>query len=163
MDKLVLELISLLQRLLVAQQKLLDLSTQRKNAMAAFDIEGLNAILANEERHLQLLATMEIERKALIEKFRPLMGRFQPTVTEIARRCPPQQKEQLLGLAATVRDTVEKLDRLNRINHRITQAVLQNISKVAKIVTGLATHAGLYTPRGIKAPLRGVHTLDLAG
>ena len=56
---------------------------------------------------------------------------------------------------------VEKVERNQRINATVSEAVVKGLAKVLKIVTGLAQHAGLYMRNGRKADLRGIHLLEV--
>jgi hypothetical protein len=163
MDKLVMELIALLQKLLLAHQQLIELAGQRQMAMKTFDIPKLEKLVLREDSLTESLVVLDAERRGLIARIKPLLGKFEPTITHIAARCPQPQKDQLLALAAALRGAIEQFSKTQKTNQRITQAVVANFAKVLRVVTGLAQQAGLYTRRGQKAALRGIHTLDLAG
>jgi len=55
---------------------------------------------------------------------------------------------------------VEKTERMNRINAKVSGSVVQSLARVVKVITGMAQHAGLYMKNGRKASLSGVHMLD---
>lgn len=164
MDKLVLELLTLLRELLASHQRLLQIALMRQEAMRAFDVRRLTDLLEREKMEMQRLETVEKLRRILVEQMKLLMGRQTPaTISEIAKRVAEPQRSTLLGLAAQIKATVEQLDRNNRINAKVSEAVVKGLSKVLKIVTGMAQHAGLYMRDGRKAALRGIHTLEVTG
>lgn len=164
MDKLVAELIELLESLLAAYTRLVAIATARREAMGAFDTAMLNKLLEREHKEIAECQLLEQRRRNLVEGFKRELGRnIEPTTTEIARRSPEPLKSRILVLSAQIRKTVETLDRNNRINQRASQAVVGAIGRVMKVVTGLAQHAGLYMRNGRKAALRGIHLLDIAG
>ena len=162
MDKLVMELLTLLRELLAAHQRLLRLSQMRQEAMRTFDVQRLNDLLEREKAETQRLETIEKLRRILVEQMKLQLGRNTPaTISAIAQRVAEPQRSTLLGLAAQVKATVEQLDRSQRINAKVSETVVKSLAKVLKIVTGLAQHAGLYMRDGRKAALRGVHTLEV--
>jgi flagellar biosynthesis/type III secretory pathway chaperone len=161
MDKLINELLNLLSDLLAGQGRLLALATARRDAMKTFDIARLEALTEQQRVETQALAILDVRRKALVAQFKPLLKGAEPTVSEIARRVGEPQKTQLLALAGQIKATVEQLDRANRINATVSEAVIKGLAKVLKIVTGLAQHAGLYMRNGRKAALHGIHLLEI--
>jgi hypothetical protein len=162
MDRLVTELIALLRAILATQQRLLQVALARREAMRAFDIVRLEALLEQERGEALNLADLDKRRQALVAQFRNLLGKTVETnVSEIAKRSSEPARSQLLGLAAQLKDTVEQVDRNSRINATISETVVKGLSKVVKIVTGMAQHAGLYMRNGRKAALRGIHLLEV--
>jgi len=164
MDKLVAEMILLLESLLAAYTRLLAIADRRREAMGAFDTRMLNGLLEQEREEIQRCQNLEQARRTLVEKFKRELGRnIEPTTSQIARRCPEPQKSRVLVLSAQLRETMEKLARSNSINHRASQVVAGAIARVMKAVTGLTQQAGLYMRNGRKAVIRGIHVLDIAG
>ena len=164
MDKLVQELLTLLRELLAGQDRLLKLSLARRDAMRTFDLPRMEQLALHERNEMTQIATIERRRQSLVASFRKHLGQgVQPTVTEIALRCPEPAKTQLLALAAQIKTTIEELDRNLRINATVSEAVVKGLAKVLKVVTGLAQHAGLYMRNGRKAALHGIHLLEVTG
>jgi hypothetical protein len=163
MAKLVQELLNLLREMLGCQERLLRIAMLRQDAMRAYDVERLNGLLEEERGETQRSEEFTRRRVALVNQFRVAMGKGtpEPTVSEIAKRLDEPLKSQLLALAAHLRSITEKLERNTRINATVSEAVLKSISKVLKIVTGLAQHAGLYMRNGRKAAVRGIHLLEV--
>lgn len=159
-DKLASELVTLLQDLLLVHERLLILAQARQDAMRAYDVTHLAALVEREEVEGRTLAQMELRRRELMVRCQRLLG-FAPTTSQVAARCREPIASQLTGLAAKLRDTIERIDRLHRINARVNQAVVKSLAKVLKIVTGVAQHAGLYMRNGRKAALAGIHLLEL--
>src|SRR3954468_4373713 len=101
MDKLVIELLSLLRELLAGQQRLLALTLARREAMRSYDIDRLEALAEQERGALQAAALVDLKRKDLMARLKYTMGLAgAPTITEISKRVGDPQKSQLLGLAA---------------------------------------------------------------
>jgi len=164
MDKLALELITLLRDMLASQQRLLQIALLRQDAMRSFDIERLNVLHEQERTETQKAESFDNRRTVLIQRFRPLLpANLQPGVSEIARRCQEPVKSQLLALAGRLRAVVEQLDRHTRINAKVSETVVTGLAKVLKVMTGLAQHAGLYMRNGRKAALKGIHLLEVTG
>jgi hypothetical protein len=162
MDKLATELLDLLREMLLAQQSILRVATLRQEAMRAFDIERLQSLAEQERVEMQRAAELEKRRTALIARLRSQLGnRVEPTVSEVAKRVSEPVRAQLLGMAAQLKAVVEQVDRANRINAKVSQTVVTGLSKVLKIMTGLAQHAGLYMRNGRKAALKGIHLLEI--
>jgi flagellar biosynthesis/type III secretory pathway chaperone len=164
MDKLANEMTKLLAVLLAIHERLLVIATARQNAMRAFDMEALNRLLERERHELAGLESLERARLAIVAQFRQIMGKnAEPTVTQIAAGIGEPARTRLLVLSAHLKTAVEKLHRANRINSKVCQGVIKSISKVLKVITGMAQHAGLYMANGRKAAPSGVHLLDAVG
>lgn len=162
MDKLVQELLTLLREMLACQQRLLRIAGVRQDAMRAYDVERLTGLLEEERIETQRAEEYRKQREALVSKFRVALGNgVQPKVSEIAKRVEEPTKTQLLALAAELRTVTEKLERNTRINATVSEAIVKSISKVLKIVTGIAQHAGLYMRNGRKEAVRGIHLLEV--
>lgn len=154
-------MIELLQDMLVAHERLLSIANARYEAMRAFDMPALNALMAREQQEVQTLATLEQRRKQVMAQFRAVLGpRVEITTSEIAKRCDPQTRERMLALAGQLKSVVEQLAKINRINSKVSGSVVQSLARVVKVITGMAQHAGLYMKNGRKAALAGVHMLD---
>ena len=164
MDKLVAELIELLRLLLGAHGRLLAIATARREAMRLFDVGGMNDLLERERQELAGVQGLEQQRRNLIARFGPVLGRgVAATTGEIANRCQEPRRTQVLTLAAELRSVVEKLDRESRINVKVSQGVVKSLSKVMQVITGMAQHAGLYMRNGRKTTMAGMHLLDAVG
>lgn len=161
MDKLVNELLKLLGELLAGQRRLLAVAEARRDAMRTFDVARLEALTEQQRAETGALAALDARRKGIVAALRPHLRGAEPTVTEIAKRTAEPQRTQLLALAAEVKAAVEQLDRTNRINATVSDAVIKGLAKVLKVVTGLAQHAGLYMRNGRKAALHGIHLLEI--
>ena len=159
-DKLALELIALFQDLLAAHERQLALAKARLEAMRVYDLDQMTSLMAREELEVRGLEQLEARRKDLTARIKRVLG-VDPTTSLIAARMNEPQKSQLLGLAGRLRMVLEQLERTNRINAKVSQAVIKSLAKVLKIITGVAQHVGMYTRSGRKAALAGVHILEM--
>lgn len=164
MDKLVQELIELLRQMLATQERLLAIANARLEAIKTFDAGALNGLLERERVEVARAQQLDMTRANLVSRFAALFGRGVPTTTsEIASRCREPEKTQLLVIAGQLRESVEKLQRVNRINSKVSQSVVTSLSKVVQIITGVAQQAGLYMRNGRKSAIKGIHMLDAVG
>jgi hypothetical protein len=162
MDKPVNDLLNLLREMLGSQQRLLAIATARRDAMRAFDVERLNGLTEQEKLETDRAGELDRKRKDVTSQLRNALGRgVQPTVSEIAKRVDEPLRSQLLTVAAELKAVVEQLDRLTRINARVSETVVKGMARVLKVVTGMAQHAGLYMRNGRKAALAGLHLLEV--
>ena len=162
MDKLVNELLILLRDILASQQRLLQIAGVRQEAMKLYEIDRLNALLEQERLETQRAEAFISRRRVLMQQLHNVMGRnVEVKVSEIAKRCSEPARTQLLLLAAEIKTATEELDRRGRVNAKVSEAVVNGMAKVLKIMTGLAQHAGLYMRNGRKAALRGIHILEI--
>jgi len=161
MDKLATELLDLLRDLLEVNERLVVIGLARQEAMSAFDIPAINRLMEREKTELLTLQRLDLNRKDLTARLHAALGRNVPTTTsQVAARVGEPLRTQLLAMAAKLRAAAEQLERLNRINSKVSQTVVNSIGRVLKVVTGIAQHAGLYMKNGRKAALRGIHLLD---
>lgn len=154
-------MVELLEAMLQAHERILALATARYEAMRAFDMPSLTSLMAREQQEVQALTDLEKRRKEVIAQFRAVLGpRVEITTSEIARRADAASRERMLALAGQLKAVIEKIDKINRINSKVSGSVLQSLARVVRVITGMAQHAGLYMKNGRKASLRGVHMLD---
>ncbi|HVX86036.1 MAG TPA: flagellar export chaperone FlgN [Phycisphaerae bacterium] len=166
MDKLAQELINLLREMLESQRRLLAIALGRRQAMQAYDMERLNGLGEQEKAETERGTELEKKRTDLAVRFRQetlRMGQAAAkfSVSEIAGRCQEPAKSQLLIVAAELKAVVEQVERHMRINAKVSEAVVKGISRVLKVVTGMAQHAGLYMRNGRKAAVAGIHLLEV--
>lgn len=154
-------MIELLQRLLAAHERLLRVAQARFEAMQNYDLTQLNALLEKEQRETEGLLLLEAQRKTIIAQLRRVPGLpANPSISQLAALSPEPAKSQLLGLSGTLKSVVLELNRLNRINTKVSSGVSAGISKVLGVLTGAAPHAGVYLANGRKARVKGIHLLD---
>lgn len=162
MDKLVNELLKLLREILASQEALLRIAMARQEAMRVFDVEKLPALQEQERIEMQRGEALMQRRKMLVHQFGSVLGQgVEPTVSEIAKRCGEPAKTQLVVIASQIKTVVGELDRHTRINAKVSETVVKGLSKVMKVMTGMAQHAGLYMRNGRKAAIRGIHMLEI--
>lgn len=160
MERLATELVTLLQDLLAAHERLLGLARSRQEAMRTYDVTTLAVLIEREEIESRGMEKLEKRRVELMAKFKRMLG-FEPSTSQVASKVAEPLKSQLLGLAGQLKAIIEQIDRLNRMNAKVSEAVVKSLAKVLKIVTGVAQHAGLYMRNGRKAALAGIHLLEL--
>jgi hypothetical protein len=160
MEKLAQEMIALFQEMLAAHERQLSLAQARQAAMRAYDMPMLTGLIEREETESRNIERLDLKRKDLTSRLRRVLG-VEPTATIVSGKVAEPFKSQLLGLAGKLRMTLEQIDRINRTNAKISQAVINSLSKVLKIITGVAQHVGLYTRAGRKAALSGIHMLEI--
>lgn len=161
MDKPANDMIELLRELLEAHERLLAIATARQEAMRTYDVSALNTLLDRERQETAALETLELRRKQAIAQYRATMGlSAELTVSEMAKRTGEPQRTQLLAISGKLKGVMERLERINRVNAKVSSAVIASIGKVLKVITGMAQHAGLYMSNGRKATMKGIHLLD---
>jgi hypothetical protein len=162
MDKLMQDLLNLMRDLLASQQRVLNLTLMRREAMRTYDLARLEALTLHEKHETATLAVLERRRQQVTAAIKAALPRHvEPTVSEMAKRATEPMKSQLLGLAAQIRQTVEQVERNTRINMTVSETVVKGLARVLKVVTGLAQHAGLYMRNGRKAAMHGIHLLEV--
>lgn len=161
MANLVEQMIVLLGDLIASHDRMYSLAMARHDAMKAYDVEAMQSLMGKEQIEAHQLAELEKRRVELIRDFRGVLGRKAViNTTEIAKHAEPEDREKLLALAGKLRESIEKLDRLNKLNGRISAAVVNSIARVLKAITGMAQHAGLYKSNGKKMAVGKIHVID---
>lgn len=164
MDKLIAELLDVLRGLLAAHERLLAIAGARQDAMRTFDVSALDQLVEREQQETTTLQELEERRRQVLARLQPVLGRNTPaTISNIAARTGEPQRTVLLATGAALKAAAEKLARESRINATVSAAIISSMSKVLKVITGLAQHAGLYMRNGRKAAIHGIHLLDAVG
>src|SRR5437868_2736181 len=139
MDKLVAELLTLLNDMLAGQERLLKLALARREAMRTFDVNRLEGLAGQERAETLAMAVVDRRRQVLVAQFRNLLGgggrNVEPTVSEIARRVADRVKSQLLGLAGRLKERAELVGRNTRRNATRSDTVGEGLADGWQVVT----------------------------
>ncbi len=146
-DPLVEELETLMRDLLVRYERLRTLAGERLEAIRRADGGRLAAVIGHENELVQEIAELEKRRIGVVGRFAERVGspeRTQTTMSWLAARVGEPVRGRLLGLARTLRETIEAVRRENGVARVAAEALAQHMAGLMKTVAAHLNHAKTY-------------------
>jgi len=147
-------LISSLAQLLSLHEELLALAQRREEALRSFDMQALAETIEGESALLGRVVEQDRRRAEAVEQLARAHGIAPPAggqlrVCDVADVVAPPAREQLLAVAAQLRERIEQL-------HLRNEALAQAAGRLEKHMQGLLreaaarlNHSGAYSDRGV--------------
>ena len=150
-DPLVAELEGLMRGLLVRYERMRTLASDRLEAIRRSDGERLALVIGQENQLVQEIAEIEKVRIGVVGRFAERLGspsRTQTTMSWIAERLTEPVRGRLLGLARTLRETIESVRRENAVARTASEALARHMSGLLRTLAAHLNHAKTYGRRG---------------
>lgn len=151
------QLIAAMNDELQHQRDLKSVLEQKLDAMRHYDISRLHALTIAEQRLLDAIRAnghkrTESARRAGEELFE---GRLKvlPTARQIAAKTPEPAKRKLMALTTMLREVVQNVQRLNRVNNLSCRKILEHFDHIFRIIAQSGRDIGLYGSAGKKSLL----------
>lgn len=120
------KLISTLDRLLALHLQLYKVSLQKTEHLKKNDIEALKESLMNEQKFVQAIKQIELERTELTSQY--LNRSDDLTLTACMEKATGPDQDKLLTIYNNFKDVMDKLKGANQLNQQLTQQSLQFVS-----------------------------------
>lgn len=149
----------LLTALMGEHRALLDLTARQRDAIRAADTRAMEACLAEQRARLGRIASLEEERRALVEVVIPGGS---TTLSHLASLTGAEERDRLLSLASELRRLVERVREELALIRSASVSLLGHVEGVMKQVAQRLSHAQTYGRRGAVEPrVTVVSSLDL--
>jgi hypothetical protein len=152
------ELERCLHRLSEEHEGLLDLIRRKQRAMQMGQPQLVTDCCERENAHVQRIGGLEGHRQKAVGELTALLGEDarsdQPlTLRAIAERIEEPRRGRLLVLHQRLRQTMEQVQRENRVARGATEGLLHHVRGVIQQVTQAVGGAGTYSRQGpVEAP-----------
>lgn len=163
MSQQLVELESILARLVVEHKTMLALLERQQTAMRQLHTAELLDINALLETARPRLAALDARRRALtgeLAKLYKLQGEV--TVARLADLFP-QRRVALLKLRDDLRGLITQMGQRLAVGSRVAGALVGHLNTVIRIVTGAVERAGIYTRQGLPQISRRIGVMEAVG
>ncbi|MFS8189046.1 flagellar protein FlgN [Rossellomorea marisflavi] len=120
-----------LDRLHKLHISLLDLSKRKTNIIKASEMDQLDGLLKDEQRHLAAIQTVENDRQIHSEQYTESNGRSfdePPTLLQCMETAPQEEKEELSDWHGKLTAVITELKEQNELNQKLVYQSLQFVN-----------------------------------
>jgi flagellar biosynthesis/type III secretory pathway chaperone len=118
------KLIDSLEKLLTLHQSLLKLAMQKTDILKKGDMEELNALLANEQKHITAIQQMEEKRKEAVETLLQEKD-VDKTISNCIEFTNEPERTKLTQLKDRLTEVITELKERNQLNQQLIHQSLQ--------------------------------------
>src|SRR3954463_8944857 len=148
MSRLIFDLESTLQQLIVEHRKLLRHVEAHQNAMKTMTLEAMDQAANLQEGSRLRIAALEGQRRAVVQQIaqqHKLSGEI--TIARLATAFP-QRGDALVKLRDELKKTIMLIQTRTHIAGRLAGAVLGHLNTVVRLIGNAVERAGVYTKTG---------------
>ena len=163
MSRLIFDLESILQQLIVEHRKLLKHLEVHQNAMKTMALDAMDNAANLQEASRLRIATLENHRRAVVlqvTKQHKLTGDV--TVARLALLFP-QRGDALIKLRDELKKTILQIQTRTHIAGRLAGAVLGHLNTVVRLIAGAVERAGIYTKSGVPQVSNRIGVMEAVG
>ncbi|MFS1517151.1 flagellar protein FlgN [Bacillus sp. SCS-151] len=124
------KLLQTLESLFKQHESLYDLSIKKVDVIKSSNIESLDKILIEEQKHIAIINKLNEERKAMVYELvsgHPISGN-EPTMTDCINIVSGQTKQQLADIQSELIKVIDKLKQQNELNQALIYQSLQYVN-----------------------------------
>lgn len=159
------QLIEAMQQELQHQQDLVILLDHKLDAMRKCDLSRMQALSVNEQRLMECMRLSEQRRTETVRRAARQFFSQRPddkpvTCRELAQAAPEPQRSKLLALTGMLREVVENVQRLHRVQSTSAQKVMGHFNQIFRIIAQSGRDIGLYGRFGKKSLLEQNRLVD---
>jgi hypothetical protein len=166
MSRLVADLETVLQNLLVEHRKLLLLVEQHESAIRAMDVKGMDACASQHEAARLRVAALNNQRLSVVQQLiRTMRIDIAPeslTLKRLAELHPPR-RAALLKLRDELREVATAISDRTKVSGRVTRAVLGHLNMAVRLLANAVERAGVYTRQGVPRVARRIGAMEAVG
>jgi FlgN protein len=148
MSRLIFDLESILQQLIVEHRKLLKHVDAHQAAMKTMALDAMDQAANQQEASRLRIVTMESTRRTIVAQLAQqhrISGEI--TIPRLAILFP-QRGDELLKLRDELKKTILQVQARSHIAGRLAGALLGHLNTVVRLIVGAVERAGVYTKTG---------------
>jgi hypothetical protein len=146
------------------QQDLAAVLDNKLDAMKHYDITRLEALTLTEQRLLEGIRLNAVKRNTAVHQamreWLPKKKSRLASARELAQALSEPLRSKLMALTGMLRDVVEKVQRLNRINAQVSRKMLGHLDHIFRVIAETGSDIGLYSRVGKKAMVEQKRLVD---
>lgn len=149
MSRLVQDIETLLDQLIVEHRKLLACVDQHTAAMKAMDISAMSQLARQQEACRSRIGQLDHRRRGLIQQImRQHKLTSEPTLSKLAELFP-MSAAVLRGKRDVLRTLAGDIALRSNVSSKLAAAVLGHLNTAVRLISSAVQHAGVYTKSGI--------------
>ncbi|HEX3357954.1 MAG TPA: flagellar export chaperone FlgN [Tepidisphaeraceae bacterium] len=163
MSRLLFDLESILQQLIVEHRKLLKHVEAHQASMKTMSLDAMDQASNQQEASRLRIVTMENNRRTIIAQLaqqHKISGEI--TISRLAKLFP-QRGEALLKLRDELKKTILQIQTRTHIAGRLAGAVLGHLNTVVRLIAGAVERAGIYTKSGVPKVSTRIGVMEAVG
>ncbi|NCU16701.1 flagellar protein FlgN [Pallidibacillus pasinlerensis] len=121
-------LINILEKELTLYKSLYSVAVKKTDIVKKGDVQALNQLMTNEQKHITSITALEKQRVAELNKLFPNQTENLPTITDCIDLAQGDQKAKLQSLFQSLTDVLEKTKEQNKLNHELIKNSLQFVN-----------------------------------
>ncbi|MED1204375.1 flagellar protein FlgN [Heyndrickxia acidicola] len=141
-------LISLLDKQQKLHENLLKIAEDKTEIIKKGDMEGLQRIMADEQKHIAAIQTIEVQRQQAAEN---VTGMPEATLSMCIEAASEDERPKLSAFQAGIMDIVEKLRHRNDLNQQLIYQSLQFVNMSLSVLRPVPEHVTYSRPDKPKA------------
>jgi len=151
------ELLTYMGEELRKQRDLADVLENKLDAMRHYDMSRLEALSAKEQALVEMIQQANGKRDMILQKVShevfPQQSERRWSARELAEAVSEPMRGKLLAMADVLKSTVEKVQKLNRVNSLATEKVMNHFNHIFSLLAQSGRDIGLYSQAGKKSLL----------
>ena len=163
MSRLIADLESILQQLIVEHRKLLKHVDAHQVAMKTMALDAMDQAANFQEASRLRVMTLENQRRAVIQQIaqqHKITGEI--TITRLAQLFP-QRGDALHKLREELKKTILQIQAKTHIAGRLAGALLGHLNTVVRLIAGAVERAGIYTKSGVPQVSNRIGVMEAVG
>ena len=163
MSRLILDLESILQQLIVEHRKLLKHVDAHQVAMKTMALDAMDQAANQQEASRLRIVALETQRRVVVHQItreHKLSGEV--TITRLSQLFP-QRGPTLVKLRDELRKTIEQIQTRSHVAGRLAGAVLGHLNTVVRLIAGAVERAGIYTKTGVPQVSNRIGMMEAVG
>ena len=163
MSRLILDLESVLQQLIVEHRKLLKHVDAHQAAMKTMKLDAMDQSANQQEASRLRIGTLDTRRREVVQQItlqHKLSGEV--TISRLAQLFP-QRGPNLMKLREELKKTIEQIQARTHIAGRLAGAVLGHLNTVVRLIAGAVERAGIYTKSGVPQVSNRIGVMEAVG
>jgi FlgN protein len=162
-QRMILDLETLLQQMIVEHGKLLKLVEGQQSAMKVLNLKAMDEATNLQEAGRLRIAALEQKRRTLvIQVAKALRLSGEPRIPQLAEIFP-DRKPTLLKLRDELRNLIGQIAKKNYVGGKLAGAVLGHLNTAIRLLAGAVEHAGLYTRSGVPRMASRIGVMEAVG
>jgi hypothetical protein len=163
MTKLLFDLESVLQQLIVEHRKLLRQVASQQNAMKTFALDEMDVCANQQEASRLRVGSLESRRRSIIAEIAK-QNRLAGDVS-LSRLATlfPQRADSLMKLRADLKMVVMEIQSRTHVAGKLAGAVLGHLNTVVRLLAGAVERAGIYTKQGVPQVSTRIGVMEAVG
>lgn len=121
-------LITILEKELTLYKSLYEITIQKTDIVKKGDVQALNQLMTNEQKHVTSITALEKQRITELNKIFPERKENLPTISECIQVAQGNQKTKLQEIFQQLVKILEEIKEQNRLNHELVKHSLQFVN-----------------------------------